>query len=338
MSSQPPRQALAEALTLGGEIIRNIELSELRLAVIALKASRLARLIGDTEMQTLFSLEAGGYSAGPGGVPADHFQLALKAGRRTTGFHLGQMNQNLVWTESIEQLEAQVEASRITLSTTQGSAQPTPPGSMPTLITPPTERGMATSAMANAAGRVASRRKLVYDYALRIYYELRFSGIADDVFTRVRNRVDASIGEVVPDAVQKLASAYDNLQSDNPEDWSNAVHSCRRILQALADRLLPPTSETHTIQVDGKDKVIHLGADQYINRLIRFAELRSASNTFANVVGSHLRFLGDRLDAVFDAAHKGSHSVVGREDADRFVVYTYLLVGDLLTLVETARR
>jgi hypothetical protein len=35
---------------------------------------------------------------------------------------------------------------------------------------------------------------------------------------------------------------------------------------------------------------------------------------------------------VFRAAQKGSHAVVGREEANRYVVYTYMLVGDLLSL------
>jgi hypothetical protein len=44
-------------------------------------------------------------------------------------------------------------------------------------------------------------------------------------------------------------------------------------------------------------------------------------------------FLGDRLDAVFKAAQKGSHAdIVTREEADRYVVYTYMIVGDLMSL------
>ena len=45
-----------------------------------------------------------------------------------------------------------------------------------------------------------------------------------------------------------------------------------------------------------------------------------------------MRYMGDRLDAIFRAAQKGSHSTVTKEEADRCVVYTYLLVGDILSL------
>jgi hypothetical protein len=49
-------------------------------------------------------------------------------------------------------------------------------------------------------------------------------------------------------------------------------------------------------------------------------------------VGSHLEFIGERLDSVFQAAQKGSHGVVDKAEADRYVVYTYLIVGDILSL------
>jgi hypothetical protein len=44
-------------------------------------------------------------------------------------------------------------------------------------------------------------------------------------------------------------------------------------------------------------------------------------------------FLGERLDSIFQAAQKGSHAkILVREEADRYVAYTYLVVGDILLL------
>ena len=141
------------------------------------------------------------------------------------------------------------------------------------------------------------------------------------------------IGGAIPGAIQKLSAVYDNPQSENPEDWSNAVHSCRRILQDLADAVFPPTSEVRTKEIDGREREIHLGPAHYINRIIAFVEDSGASRRFAEIAGSQLSFLGDRLDSVFRASQKGSHAtIVTREEADRYVVYTYLIVGDILSL------
>ena len=186
--------------------------------------------------------------------------------------------------------------------------------------------------MSKASQRLASRRTLIYEFAVRKHYDLKLAGVADDVFGRIRSSVDDSIGLVVPEAVRKLSAVYENLKSDNPEDWANATHSCRRVLHDLADAVFPAQVETGTRKVNGKEIKIKLGGDQYINRLIAYIEGWSESTRFNEIVGSHLRYMGDRLDALFGAAQKGSHSTVTKQEADRCVVYTYLLVGDILSL------
>ena len=186
--------------------------------------------------------------------------------------------------------------------------------------------------MDRATEALASRRTFVYDYAIRKHYEIRFSSLAEDVFARIRSSIDTSIGLAVPDAVKKITAVHDNLRSDNPENWANAMHSCRRVLQDLADAVFPAQVETRTRKVNGKDREIKLGADQYKNRLVAFIEDSSDSVTFTEIVGSHLDFIGNRLNALFGAVQKGSHATVTKEEADRCVVYTYLLVGDILSL------
>ncbi len=77
----PSRQALREALTLSEDILKNIELSEMPLANISLKVSRLARLLNDFDNQRIMEFEASGYPSAPDGVPLDIYRLAVIAGR-----------------------------------------------------------------------------------------------------------------------------------------------------------------------------------------------------------------------------------------------------------------
>ena len=44
--------------------------------------------------------------------------------------------------------------------------------------------------------------------------------------------------------------------------------------------------------------------------------------------------MGDRLDSIFHASQKGSHDVIlTKDEADRYVIYTYMIVGDILSLI-----
>ncbi len=78
----PSRKALSEALYLSSEILKNIELSELPLTNIALKASRLARLLNDFDVQKIMVYEVGGYpTLQSNTVSPETWQLAIAAGR-----------------------------------------------------------------------------------------------------------------------------------------------------------------------------------------------------------------------------------------------------------------
>jgi len=335
----PTRQALAEALNLSSEILKNIELTEIPLANIALKAIRLARLLNDFSYQKIMEYEAGGYPVEPGGVSPIVWDLGKFAGRvyKETDTETKEV-QEYIYRESINEMEETLRTAEVALSAARDSDTSISSANPNQFVNTNSksnqlERTVIRRSISQEAQRIASRRTFIYQYALRIHYELKFSGIADDIFTRVRQRTDDKIGRLIPDSIQKITAIYEGLSSENSENWSNAVHSCRRILQDLADVLFPPTNDEKIVEVGGKKRTIKLGKDQYINRIMAFVENSSQSTRYENIVGSHLEFLGERLDSVFKAAQKGSHDIiVSKEEADRYVVYTYLLVGDILSL------
>jgi hypothetical protein len=256
----------------------------------------------------------------------------VAAGRAFTHHDLVAKNQReVVYVESIEALEAAVRSAEIALS----KIVDVPKRPMEFMSDAAIARGAQLQAIRQATDRLASRRSFIHTYVMHRYYELHFSGIASEIFSRVRQRVDKTIANAIPDAAQRLTAIYDNLESENPEDWSNAVHGCRRILAELADVVFPATTEQRTVQTnEGKTRAVKLGQDNYINRIMAFVQDRSKSERFAAIAGSQIGFLGDRLDALVKAANKGSHdTIVSKEEADRYVVYTYLAVGDILSLI-----
>lgn len=332
---QPTTEALREALQLSEDLLRNVELSEMPLANICLKASRLARLLNEFDFQKAFEYEAGGYPSAPGGIKPDVWRIALLAGRKYEKEVKGEVKP-YAYLESIEQLESQIEAAKLGLDAARDpnvSLSSANPHQHLMASNNSGERFRLHGEMKESVKRLAARRSFIHAYALQKHLELRYSGIASDAFSRIREFVDSRIGDTAPASIQKFTAIYDNLQSENPEDWSNAVHGCRRVLQDLADSVFPAQDESRTKEIGGKKIQIKLGADQYINRLICFAEDRSSSTRSSEIIGSQMTYLGDRLDALFQAAQKGSHSVIStRDEADRYVVYTYMIVGDLLRL------
>ena len=70
----PNKKSLKEALSLSEEILADIELNKIPLTNIALKISRLSRLLNDFDYQKIMEYEAGGYPSTPNGITKDIYR------------------------------------------------------------------------------------------------------------------------------------------------------------------------------------------------------------------------------------------------------------------------
>ncbi len=270
--------------------------------------------------------------------PPEAWRLAVIAGRKwTEKDEKTGKNKEWAYAESLSQLEDQLEISKRGFDAAKDPDISIASANPNQMVFPPqgnyNERQGLRNQATLASRRLATRRSFIHNYTYKIHYQLKFSGFASEVFSRIRDRVDTSIAELLPDAVKRLASVYENLRSQNPEDWSNAAHSCRRILRDLADAVFPAQTEPRIKSYMGKNITIDLRADDYINRVICYVEDNIESPTAKAIVGSDLAYLGNRLDAIVAGANKGSHTdIVTREEADRIVVHTYMILGEILSL------
>lgn len=190
----------------------------------------------------------------------------------------------------------------------------------------PYERTTTQSGAVTSQATIDSVIGNVYSYVSQIYQELRFGSAVESAFESVRNRVDGAINNLVPDAIPVLTTALENAQTNDPEQWKNAAKACRDLVKATADSLRPPGKDVGNIK---------MGESNYINRLVDWISSKSVSKTKSTIIKSDLEHLGKRLDAASDGGNKGTHASVTKEDASRFIIGTYILLGDILELNET---
>lgn len=306
--------SVSDSLVLSERLLEDLEMGTSTLTSIALKASRLARLMGNIDIHEIMLCEVNGYPERDNKKTPESWRLAGIA-QRTYKAAEGGVEKTFGDFETIEQLESDIEGVKARMSTLAGI-----------------NLTQAEQRLRIKIRDLGKRRAYIHNFVANVYFELKFSAVASDVFERTRVKVDRRVGQLIPQAVKKFTAVYDNLLSKNDEDWSNAVHSCRRILQDAAD-VLYPARENKVITSGKKPIEVKLGVDNYINRLVAYAEENSDSARFKAIVGSHIKYLGERLDSIFQAAQKGSHNVITSQDeADRYVIYTYLIIGDILEL------
>lgn len=329
---------LKDAHDLCEKLINDIEDNKRKLSEVTYEASKLAMLMNHTEYKSIFLYEVRGYPSTPNGLNSGVWKLARKAGRvfeeRLFGL-IGKI-QERARIFSIVDIENELDFARKRYKALETIEIPAITSGSDFYSSAYSrykdEMQKINTEIKNNTEKLVHRKTFVYHYLISVYNELKYSSVSHDVFDRIRSRVDDELNRIAPQAVKKFVSAYKNLHSTDIEDWSNAVHSCRRILQEVADVLYPARS-TAEVEENCKPKRVKLGATNYVNRLIAFVEENSDSQRYSEIVGSHLSYLGNRIDSIFKATQKGSHKeITTRQEADRYVIYTYLLIGDIIQL------
>lgn len=164
----------------------------------------------------------------------------------------------------------------------------------------------------------------IYDLITKQWLELRFGGVIETIFEENKKIVDSKLIEICPDAVEKFASAYERLKENTPESLAQGVLTCRRILKDFADAIYPPKN----ILVKGRK----VGEEEYINRLWAFTSEKIEHGTNGDLIKSEVEYIGNRIDTLYVLTCKGTHSTITKDEAERAIIRTYLLIGDLIKL------
>jgi hypothetical protein len=171
-------------------------------------------------------------------------------------------------------------------------------------------------------------RNKVHDYLAKMEQRLVFERRNQDVFDEHIAVVDGFIEEYAPDVLEMFTAVYERLEDPKPEHLHQAGTTCRRILKAVADHLYPPGPPIR----DSSGRERKVGEDQYVNRLLAFAQ-EHLPDTVGAIWGASLNDLSARLDGLNELASKGVHAPkYALFEARHCAMQTYLVVGDLLRL------
>jgi hypothetical protein len=324
--SHVPATRRAEALELSTRLLEDIEFARLSGIDVARRALRLARLLDEETAIRWLTYEVVGYPKPLDDTAVDAAQLS---GRQADP---AEDDSPRWWTDSLTEMETLADSAIAEIEGLSGSA--TSSGEMALLVQRDKLQviaGLRTTAVAKRGtrDRVVGA---IHMYVSQRHDQLRFGASVERAFEVLRSEVDSRIAAMVPNAVGMLAAAFENAASANPEHWANAASTCRRLLKEAADALRP-AGEPVTLE---SGTVVNAGPGHYVNRLTLWIDEQKTSDTFAGMVKADLEYLGRRLDAVDHAGQKGAHATgVERRDASRFIVGTYLVLGDVLRLHPT---
>lgn len=169
-------------------------------------------------------------------------------------------------------------------------------------------------------------KKKAHELASDLYRQLKFSGTVSNCFDLLRDAVDDKLLDLNPVISEQLMLAFKSVSSNKEEEWSQALTTCRRLMEALADELYPATN--------GNGNGRALGKTQYVNRIWAFMDASIESKSNKDLAKAHVDFLGSWLEKINKLSNKGVHAELGQLEATKAVFHTYLMIADILEYME----
>jgi hypothetical protein len=300
-----------EAIRVADELLADIELKRLKASEVVLKASRLARLVGHTELTEFLGCERNGYP-----TDGSAWEWIGRSGR------WAEREKNTFYTYSIAKVEAEVESAQQAIDAMRGGGNYS--GDYALLASRGhDERILRSSAnLGTWTGICRQVVATVYDMVTEIYHELLFSELQASLFADIQEKVDGSLAAASGTALEKIERISDRLRDGDPESVSQALTTCRRLIDSCADYVFPGRDEPYKI---GDEADLKVGPQHVLNRLQAHTHACGASKSRRDRLRRTLSDLYGRCSA-------GTHAEVTIDEARFIFLQTYIALGEILTL------
>lgn len=324
------------ALNTSEQLLEGMELETITTSSAVMQCLRIARLLSDNAAIKWLQYELQGYARTEDGhIEATAFLTGWKMGR---GYYLEK--KQYIFIELAPELEQEIETLKLSIGsvTTNGASV----AGDYALVAMSNLTGASLKHTSDIKNRIVQCQKNLailrgkyYEYALKVNIELSFSKEIGKLFDTYREKVDLRLMGLIPASIQKLQAVYNGINSNNPEEWSQALTSCRRLFEdvsnALFSKYFPQYEEKEYKTKSGKE--LKITGDNYINRL--YAIIDSIQDKAINntLLGSHVLFTVDWIENLHNQICKGVHSDVTYEEAMRTILHCYICLGDILNIV-----
>lgn len=162
--------------------------------------------------------------------------------------------------------------------------------------------------------------------------EITYGKIPQGIFKKFQDKVNQKLVTSNPNAVSELNIAYESLgKSEDPERISHVAFACRRLIKAVADVLYLPQEGKKIKLKSAKD--IEIGNERFLNRLEAYIDSIDSPNR--KFLQRKLSLLRDIYGEIPASINKGTHLEISNSDAENLVIYTYIILGEIIVSTES---
>ncbi len=303
------------AKELSNVILSDLEINQLPISQILMKAKRLARMLHDSDAQKWLDYEIMGYP-----VVFDPNDLgSCKKYYTSERPVIRDEKTNRPHSIGLPHLESYINSTKIESVTKIGANE--------------SQKMQILNKHHELVNDFERLKTTIHNYITEVNISLSVGDFAEDIFEDTRLAADKFIRENCPRAGEQLLAINERMKYYDPESFSQALHAVQKILVIVADTVLPVGEKTY---LDKKGHERNVESHQYLNRIFSYIEQNSRNDPVLFMIESEMAYIFAKSDHTSEKS-KGLHERISKEDVELAIIHMYLVIAEIAKIkkVET---
>jgi len=165
----------------------------------------------------------------------------------------------------------------------------------------------------------------IHNYVTEVNISLSVGEFAEDIFEDTRLAADKFIRQNCPRAGEQLLAINERMKYYDPESFSQALHAVQKILVIVADTVVPAGEK---IYLDKKGRERSVEPHQYLNRIFSYIESNSRNDPVLFMIESEMAYIFAKSEKSHEK-NKGSQGRLSKDDVELAIIHMYLIIAEI---------
>jgi hypothetical protein len=298
---------LRMAKELSNVILGDLEINQLPISQILMKAKRLARMLHDSDAQKWLDYEIMGYP-----VVFDPDELgSCKKYYTDDRPVIRDEKTHRPHSIGLPHLESYINSTKIESVAKIGANE--------------SQKMQILNKHHELVNDFERLKTTIHNYITEVNISLSVGDFAEDIFEDTRLAADKFIRENCPRAGEQLLEINERMRYYDPDSFSQALGAVQKILITVADTVVPVREK---IYLDKRGKERSLESDQYLNRIFSYIEQNSRNDPAVSMIESEMAYIFAKSEHNREKT-KGLRENVSKDDVELAIIHMYLVIAEI---------
>jgi hypothetical protein len=295
------------AKELSNVILNDLEINQLPISQILMKAKRLARMLHDSDAQKWLDYEIMGYP-----VVFDPNDLgSCKKYYTNDRPVIRDEKTHRPHSIGLPHLESYINSTKIESVSKIGANE--------------SQKMQILNKHHELVNDFERLKTTIHNYITEVNISLSVGEFAEDIFEDTRLAADKFIRENCPRAGEQLLAINERMKYYDPESFSPALQAVQKILVIVADTVVPAGEK---IYLDKKGHERSTEPHQYLNRIFSYIEQNSRNDPVLFMIESEMSYIFAKSEHSHEKT-KGVHERISKDDVELAIIHMYLIIAEI---------